>query len=213
MGIKIEEGDVVCCSVRGTVNNQKCQTDFYVRVTEVPVANSWTAFGIEVRNYFEANFFDPLLPYISNTVVDLDLILQNVLPTRYRAQEFTPDTREGTAMGELLPPHDAVLLSRFAAESGRSRQARNYLFGMVETIQNAGEITDDIFLLMEAALETAFVGVKTGTLYSWEFGVQTWHPGAAPGDPPVPNLFKPVDIGRLDKILRTQRRRMIGRGN
>jgi hypothetical protein len=115
------------------------------------------------------------------------------------------------AQGPSCPPQDAVVMTKRTTQAGKRSRGRWYFSGIAEDDHEGGLITAASALRFEslrAVLDDTFVGGASGNTYSpmhcyWR-------------ELPVPLLSilegSSVEEVTFDPILRSQRRRQIGRG-
>lgn len=214
MTIPLAVGDVLKFTVGATVAGQKCQTSMHQKITSQPVAPiSWNTHFSSMKDYMENNFWATVKQYVSNEVTDAYFQMQTIAPVRYVADRRTFDDPAGTNITDLLPIHDAVVLSRFGDLAGKQYRSRNYLWGWTEGSQDNGLIPAGDVTILQGMLQDFFVGAGGGGAdVGWIWGIQTFAPPVVPGGPWTPRPFQEVTRFRVSRIIRTQRRRMIGRG-
>lgn len=125
----------------------------------------------------------------------------------------------GNVAGDVLPPHDAAVLSLYTPFPGRRTHGRMYFGGVPESLQNQGVLT--------AAAKTSIKNLADiligtfgwdGTSPNYWWGVYSRKNGAIrePGPPPFisysPLTHIPWSRYTVNERLGTQRHRKLGRG-
>jgi hypothetical protein len=149
--------------------------------------------------------------------------------TGYEVQDKKPGTASsvevivtppvaGTAIGDMLPPQDAIVFSFKSALKTRRARGRVYWPGASEDQHTGGVLTASGQLPWDT-FRTAILADFVGTTPPSAFRLVTWSPEDLTPPPPPPafkerpgEVVTPVSTITLDPTIRSQRRRQLGRG-
>lgn len=139
------------------------------------------------------------------------LQLRRVEPDSPIVTQGVPSTTlAGTETSDNLPPQSALLVSIRTGSVGRRYRGRMYFPPIAESIQTgAGTFSDVTALALAEQIKATFAAVEALTTVD-DVGVWSAHAVDDPGPPVVylPAVFTPFTQIKVDRRLRTQRRRM-----
>lgn len=115
----------------------------------------------------------------------------------------SPSTNPGTATADSLPEQNAIVVSLRSPAVGRNQRGRMYLPAPAEDAAVGGELTAPLGARASTAIHTLFDAMRSsgGTIFIYNAKVQPIHD-------PVQFTKKTITIEQVDRVLRTQRRRV-----
>jgi hypothetical protein len=160
-----------------------------------------------------------MLPAMSPDVTITDYTVEAKLPDTAASVEVAvvPPTA-GTHVGAALPPQNAVVCSLHTGFKSRRRRGRFYAPGATEEGTASGRLIPGdltLWLTWTGTMTNTYgqSGVSADYLLVVFSPEALTHPDGSPVTPPRPgNLISPVTSITVDDVIRSQRRRQIGRG-
>lgn len=144
-----------------------------------------------------------------------DLMIVDTSPTGQESyvHPFT-QPHPGLAVGEALPPQDAVLFRFGTGQKGRRKHGRAYFPGILETSQSGGQLLNPQLGSLEAitqALLNTYGPTGTQTAYDMVIYSPPTPPFKMPTPPPVhtDTVITPVSTVSVNPLIKTQRRRSL----
>lgn len=139
----MHQGDIIQVNIVGHLFDQLTINTFHYKVE---VNDTAVAYDVaDVPPVFESTVWDPagggLASCLSDNLVEVTLVAQNIHPARYRAVPFVPTHDTGLLPGSSNSPGTSIVIRRFGALAGKKNQGRIYLPAIPDSSLNSGEIT------------------------------------------------------------------------
>lgn len=121
----------------------------------------------------------------------------------YREGVFTlvTETLAGTKTTDSVPEQDCILVSWSNGERGGKNRGRSHLPGPAEDLATGGLMSDATATRVSTAMNAFLAGINTAGHNLIVYNVTT------SAHDPVVQTAKVMQVARVDKVLRTQRRR------
>jgi hypothetical protein len=166
------------------------------------IAAAVIEWGLKIADFWTNGTFGAETLYATTTEVTQLSVIQ-LGPTFHEVQRIdAPVTLAGTAAGEENANQLAILASLRNPFSGARNRGRMYLPAPAEDASNEGVLLDAKATRVATALEALFTGMRSDGYTFFVFN-RTAHP-----DDPIPFTKKTITNEKIDKVLRTQRRRV-----
>lgn len=203
----ISPGDVVECKLQGRLAGQVWINVFHYRVSEdsdqVGLSAIPDAFKIAT---WDVGAFDGLKDLLSEDCTLENVTAQRVLPTRSILWPMEMTTETGNVGGHACPPTVAVVMRRRGFVGNRHNLGRIFVAGVPIDAVEAGKLkpANQADWLSTSQLMARSLGVVDGGDNATLDPVMIYGDGSG--------TVTPVSLSGIDYILRSQRRREVGRG-
>jgi len=202
MAYAIANGDFIECQFVYQYNGQTFRNVFHFRKSTGPSISDGASFLQSLISYLDVTWWDNLRANLSTELTLRYITAQVVNPFRYRLEKAPPTNATGSLSVEATPPSSTVNVQRWAQRSGRKYQGRIYIPGLPRDAQLLGVLKPDPLdaLSTFAALIVLPITIAGSQLdqYLNTTGTDV--------------LLQQVIGTAVDPVLRSQRRREIGKG-
>lgn len=204
IAIPVAVDDIFEVRWTGFLHGQQVMNTFHYKVTSASAPTlTGTNFG-ELGEAFELAVSTPFLNLLSQELTGLAIQIQKIEPARYLAYTYYPDPAVGQVAGSALPSGVAVVIRRRAQEAGRYAQGRIYVPGLPVSAENDSQLTDLAFANWSGIMQGMLTDLAIPDTVSLSPVLYNKQIGTALYD---------VQVVELDRNLRYQRRREVGRGS
>lgn len=191
----------------GRLHGQRTRNVFhYLYKPENIDLNDGRTAAENARDNFDVQVWNALQGLVSQEFTCEFITAQWVLPTRYRAV-IQVNNEQGEVQGSSLPSYCAVVVSKYANNSGPIYQGRNYFAGIPVTSEADSLLSPAAFLAWDAFIDNLLIPLNLG-LPEADVVLCT----ATPDSIFPLNVATEVNDVVLKNVLRAQRRREVGVG-
>jgi len=202
MSYAIATGDFIECQFVYEYNAQTFRNVFHFRKDTGSSIADGASFLQSLISYLDVTWWDNLRGNLSTELTLRNITAQVVAPFRYRLEKAAPTNPTGSLSVEATPPSSTVNVQRWAQRSGRKFQGRIYIPGLPRDSQLKGVLKDDP---RDALATFAALIVLPITIAGSQLNQYLNYTGVDVG-------LQQVIGTAVDPILRSQRRREIGKG-
>jgi hypothetical protein len=198
---------------------QTCQWSVWARSKPADPLPNHLAVCDKLISDFEVWIMGRMKQFMATDVQFIGVVATMLNPpnTAQSVKGYTTDF--GQVAGDVLPPHDAAVLSLYTPYPGRRTHGRMYFAGIAEASQNQGILSATAKASIKN-LADILIGTFgwDGTSPNYWWGVYSRKNGATrlPGPPPYisysPLTLIPWTRYSVNEQLGTQRHRKLGRG-
>lgn len=189
--------------LNGFVDNQQLINTYHYLNLD-PVADVILA-GFELAQSFGLDVWTAWIkPALSTQYENAYIDAQCIRPIRYRSFRYIPGARTGSVAGDCSPSGVAAVVRRQKVQSGRANQGRVYYGGLAESSTVQSAVSAAWFAANEQNLKDSVTESVVTPTYG-EFMAVLYHPGAV-------TTADEIVIGKVDTLIRYQRRREVGVG-
>lgn len=193
----LQVGDIIVAVMKGKLFNQSVQSTFHYRSTAVD--GTYT-----LKNFLtglNATLLDNYVKCVSRDWTGDVLYGRILAPVKSRGEETSLGAASGDIAEDSLPPSVAAVIGRYTLVPGPGGRGRIFLPAIPQSWNDAG--------LLSVAGVTAMTDLQ-------QFMAESITPLAGNTFEPVlwkrPNLALPLTDTKIQRVLRSQRRREVGVG-
>lgn len=201
-------GDIMEVVFQGRLHGQQIRNVRHYRIANIagpsqaPEVDAATALAGAMET-----FWNILVPLVSNEFSMLGILVQRIFPLpRTVGVIRVPANGTGQAAGNSLPTAVAVVTRLTTAFAGRKYRGRNYWCGIPATAETDSELTAGAIIAWEGVQDALTLPLQPAAINGRTYTFQ----------PVILNrpTMTTTDIvgGTVDSVLRTQRRRQVGKG-
>jgi hypothetical protein len=203
-------GDITKVSVRYELLGQSCESVFGFKQLAGGVGMADLLSDMHTATIGGQTWVQTWLAHWPANVLFVELFAEDVVPGTQASIAFSVNTTGSAGTGDMLPPQNAAVTTLRTALKGRSYRGRCFISGIGEAGQTNGVLGAGWLGTQNTLLNwllTRYGPSRTNTNFMW--GVISRYLNKVKRVTPVLTEITSLDS---DSIIRTQRRRSVGRG-